>query len=352
MKKPIVFTDIHWGLRSDSELHNEDCTRYIQWFIDVAKQEKADGIIFAGDWFENQERIGTSTINASFNAISELNELGIPVEIIVGNHDITYKTSRKLYSFPYFDLLDNVSTVNEIKQISQEILLCPYLFGSEIALPPDSDCPFIFGHYDFPGFLMNQMIEAKDHGGLHADHFYQNKYIFSGHFHKRQIKQNKNDVNICFIGNPFAHDFNDVGDRDRGCMILDVENEEPIFYNWVDGPNFNRSTSSKILNLLENDNFEKVFNEYSTIECKDDLDMEMEERIEFTDIVRSLVRNFKLIALEDSIDVSEEAEVDENIGNIKDITTDYISSMDEISKFDKHLLIDIFNQGYERIKEN
>ena len=35
-KKAAVFTDIHMGLKTNSQLHNQDCLEYMRWFIQEA----------------------------------------------------------------------------------------------------------------------------------------------------------------------------------------------------------------------------------------------------------------------------------------------------------------------------
>ena len=37
-KRAAIFTDLHLGEKSNSVVHNEDCVRYIDWFIDLAKK--------------------------------------------------------------------------------------------------------------------------------------------------------------------------------------------------------------------------------------------------------------------------------------------------------------------------
>ena len=38
-KKAAVCTDIHFGLKSNSQTHNDDCLNFIKWFIETAKAE-------------------------------------------------------------------------------------------------------------------------------------------------------------------------------------------------------------------------------------------------------------------------------------------------------------------------
>ena len=48
----------------------------------------------------------------------------------------------------------------------------------------------MFGHFELPSFYMNAMVQMPDHGELRAEDFKNQSYVFSGHFHKRQHKEN------------------------------------------------------------------------------------------------------------------------------------------------------------------
>jgi DNA repair exonuclease SbcCD nuclease subunit len=68
------------------------------------------------------------------------------------------------------------------------------------------------------------------------------KFIFSGHFHKRQTNKN-----IIYIGNTFPTNFGDAGDAERGCAVFDVETEDVWFHNWDDAPLFFKTRLSSVL---------------------------------------------------------------------------------------------------------
>ena len=38
-KKVACFTDIHFGMKGNSRVHNDDCEAFIYWFIEQAKAE-------------------------------------------------------------------------------------------------------------------------------------------------------------------------------------------------------------------------------------------------------------------------------------------------------------------------
>ncbi len=56
-KKAAVCTDIHWGLKSNSLVHNRDCESFIDWFIAKAKEEGCETGMFLGDWHKTKDHI-------------------------------------------------------------------------------------------------------------------------------------------------------------------------------------------------------------------------------------------------------------------------------------------------------
>ena len=45
-KKAAVFTDIHFGLKGNSKVHNDDCEDFVDWFIEQAKAAGCETGIF------------------------------------------------------------------------------------------------------------------------------------------------------------------------------------------------------------------------------------------------------------------------------------------------------------------
>ena len=74
LTRTISFTDIHFGAKLNSEQHNQDCLNFVDWFCDHAIKEKADNIMFLGDWFENRSAVNVSTLNFSYRAAKKLND--------------------------------------------------------------------------------------------------------------------------------------------------------------------------------------------------------------------------------------------------------------------------------------
>ena len=64
-KKAAVFTDIHFGLKSNSVVHNEDCLAFVRWAVDLAKAQGCETCIFTGDWHNNRAALNILTLNCS-----------------------------------------------------------------------------------------------------------------------------------------------------------------------------------------------------------------------------------------------------------------------------------------------
>ena len=45
-KKVACFTDIHFGMKGNSRVHNDDCEAFIYWFIEQAKAHGCESCIF------------------------------------------------------------------------------------------------------------------------------------------------------------------------------------------------------------------------------------------------------------------------------------------------------------------
>lgn len=241
--KLAMMTDIHIGARNNSVQHNEDCLNFIDWFIEKVKEEKPSHIAFLGDFFENRNQINVKTLNYASQVCRKLDSLGIPIIFIVGNHDLYHRQDRTIYSTDIFADFKNFLMVNEPMRLSRDFFVAPFLFRSEY---PDmvadiNASKYVLGHFEFRNFVVTGATRLMDHGP-DADDFAGPKYIFSGHFHKRQANKN-----IIYIGNTFPTNFGDAGDTERGCCIFDVENEDVYFHDWEQAPLFFKTRLTQVL---------------------------------------------------------------------------------------------------------
>lgn len=247
LRKGAFFTDIHFGKKSNSPVHNQDCLNFIDWFCEQVKADPTiDYIGFLGDWNENRASISISTLNYSHEGASKLNALGLPVYFVVGNHDLFHRNSRDIHSIVTFQEYDNFVIIAEpmvVNDIEGGALFSPYMFHDEYpGLTEYLSIPFWAGHFEFQGFIVTG-YNVKMPTGPSASDFAGPKHIVSGHFHKRQAQDN-----ITYMGNTFPMDFGDAGDFNRGMMTYDHINDDMNFIDWPECPKY---IKTKLTSLLD-----------------------------------------------------------------------------------------------------
>ena len=231
-KRAAVFTDLHFGAKSNSQLHNQDCADFVDWFIATAQQEQCKVGMFLGDWHHHRSAINMQTLQFSLRALEKLSAAFDRFYFIPGNHDLYYRDRRDIYSTEWARHLPNICIVNDWFQ-EGNVVIAPWLVGDDYKRIQKMSSKYMFGHFELPHFKMNAMVEMPDHGDIRLEHFGEYDQVFSGHFHLRQTKNNIN-----YIGNAFPHNFSDAGDDQRGCMILEW-GAEPEYHAWPRQPLYN-----------------------------------------------------------------------------------------------------------------
>ena len=284
------FTDIHWGCKSNSEQHNQDCLNFIAWFCDqVRGNQEIDHVIFMGDWYENRSAVNISTMNYSYQGAKKLNELGIPVYFIIGNHDLYHRHTRNVHSVVNFHEFENFVIVDHPIVVDcigdRGSVLSPYLFHDEYPeLAKFLKYKTWWGHFEFKGFVVtgcNILMPT----GPDPKSFAGPDRIFSGHFHKRQLSEN-----IVYIGNTFPTNFGDAGDSNRGMAVYNHNGNKLDFIDWPDAPLYIKTTLSRLIDESI------ILPKHSRVKCLVDLPISFEEStlIKSTYITDYNLREFSL----------------------------------------------------------
>ena len=181
-KRVACFTDIHFGLKSNSSTHNQDCEDFVDWYIAKAKEEGCDVGIFMGDWHHNRNSLNITTMDYSLRALEKLGQAFDKFYFFPGNHDLYYKDKRDIHSVEFGKYIPGVTVVHEPTTIGN-VTLCPWLVGDEWKSIGKKGGKYIFGHFELPSFFMNAMVQMPDHGEIALDSFKGYELGFSGHFH-------------------------------------------------------------------------------------------------------------------------------------------------------------------------
>ena len=333
-KKAAVFTDIHFGLKGNSKVHNDDCEEFIDWFIEQAKDNGCETGIFCGDWHHNRNSLNLTTMDATIRSLEKLGAAFENFYLFLGNHDLYYKDRRDVSSTIFGKHIPGVTMVDSIV-IKDDVALIPWLVADEWKNIQKINTKYMFGHFELPSFYMNAMVQMPDHGELKSEHFEHQKYVFSGHFHKRQV-----NGKIHYIGNAFPHNYADAWDDERGMMILDRENDgEPQYINWWNCPKYRTTTLSKLLDPSSNIIKPKMY-----LRVTIDLPISYEEAqyVKETFIRDSGCREITLIPQKQIEEITTDLDISK-FESVDQIVSKEIEAIDSDS-FNKKLLLDIYNE--------
>lgn len=331
-KKAAICTDIHFGLKSNSLIHNQDCDSFIDWFIDTAKQNGCETGMFLGDWHNHRASINLQTLQFSLRALEKLSAAFDQFFFIPGNHDLYYRDKRDIHGAEWAKHLPNITIVNDWFE-QDNVVIAPWLVGDDFKRIPKLKGQYCFGHFELPHFKMNAMVEMPDHGDLKVDNFSGFESVYSGHFHLRQQKKNIN-----YIGNCFPHNFSDAGDDARGMMIKEWGGKD-VYHTWPNQPKY------RVLNLSDIiDNADKILSPNMHVRVQLDIEISYEEA---NYIKENFIQSHKLREM--ALIPNRNSGVDENMapGDVKFESVDQIV-VDQLTRiesefYDPALLLKIYH---------
>jgi DNA repair exonuclease SbcCD nuclease subunit len=330
-KKAAILTDIHFGLKSNSTTHNEDCLNFVKWFANKAKEEGCDTCIMMGDWHNNRAAINIITLNYSLQAIEILGESFDRVFFIPGNHDLYYRDKRDIQSASWAKHIKNVHIMNDF-EAEGDVQFVPWLVGDDHKKIPKLEGRYMFGHLELPHFFMNAMVQMPDHGEIQREDFQGMETVFTGHFHKRQ--QHKN---IIYTGNCFPHNYADAGDDERGMTILKW-GEAPEYHTWPDQPRYRVYNLDQMLATPDELLLDKM---HIRVNLNIDISYEEASYIRETFVSKYGLRELTLIPVKNT-DLTQDVQPGElKFESVDTIVTNQLTSI-ESDHYDPKMLLEIY----------
>ena len=330
-RKTAVCTDIHFGLKSNSLVHNQDCSDFIDWFIAKAKEEGCETGMFLGDWHHHRASINLQTLHFSLKSLQKLSAAFDNFYFIPGNHDLYYRDKRDIHGAEWAQHLPNIHVINDWFS-EGGVTIAPWLVGDDHKRIQKLNSQYVFGHFELPHFKMNAMVEMPDHGEIQVDHFGGVGEVYSGHFHLRQNKRNIN-----YIGNCFPHNFADAGDASRGMMVL--EWGKPAEYHaWPGQPLYRVMKLSECI-----DNGANILKSNMHVRVELDIDISYEEAnfIKETFIKDYNLREMALLPVKSTAVDLDLAPGEIKFESVDQIVTDQITNI-ESEFYDPKLLLKIY----------
>ena len=330
-KKIACFTDIHFGLKSNSAVHNQDCEDFVDWYIAKAKEEGCDTGIFMGDWHHNRNSLNITTMDYSLRALEKLGKAFDNFYFFPGNHDLYYKDKRDIHSVEFGKYIPGITVVHEPTTIG-DVTLCPWLVGEEWKKMKDLTSRYVFGHFELPSFYMNAMVQMPDHGELQRSDLAGPELVFSGHFHKRQ-----HNGNVVYIGNAFPHNFADAWDDERGMMTMEWGGQ-PEYHAWKDQPTFRTVTLSRLI-----DEADQILLPRQHLRVTLDIDITYEEAsfVKEKFIKDYNLRELTLIAEKKDVEINTNIDI-QSFESVDQIVSNQIVNIDS-DTYNKNTLLSIYN---------
>ena len=227
--KIAIITDQHFGARKNSKFfHDYFLKFYEDIFFPTLIKEGITTIVDMGDTFDSRKGVDFVSLEwAKNHYYDRLEELGITVHTIVGNHTAYYKNTNQLSGVNLFlREYDNVkiySEAEEVKIDKTKFLFVPWINSENeektLQLIDDSDSPCVMGHLELNGFMATRG-HFMEHG-MDSNVFDKFERVYSGHYHMRSNKEN-----VFYLGNPYEMYWNDVNDRNRGFHLFDTDTLE------------------------------------------------------------------------------------------------------------------------------
>ena len=179
---------------------------------------------------------------------------------------------------------------------------------------------------------MNAMVQMPDHGEIQLKDFQSYELGFSGHFHKRQRRDN-----MIYIGNCFPHNYADNWDDERGMMILEWDGE-PKYHTWPNQPTFRTVKLSQLI-----DEADVIIKAKQHLRVSLDIDISYEEAsfIKEKFMADYDIRELTLVPEKKEVEISTNIDI-QSFESVDQIVSSQLVSIDS-GTFDNKILLSIYN---------
>ena len=225
--KIALLNDTHCGVRNNNQMFAEYQGRfYNEIFFPYLDKHNIKNIIHLGDYFDRRRDVNFYSLHKNYeHFIEPMRQRGITMDLIVGNHDIYFKSTNDLNSPDYLLNFDNVNVYKDpiTKDYDGlEIALLPWINSENEEEVEEflqlTTAPFVMSHLEVNGGMMSP---GHFHGGGTPQSWFERfEGVVSGHFHHKSTLGN-----IRYFGSQMEFTWNDFGD-DKHFHVFDTETRE------------------------------------------------------------------------------------------------------------------------------
>lgn len=229
--KISIISDTHAGARGDNPLFNEYFFKFWEnTFFPYLKENNITQICHLGDVVDRRKFINFVTLSSWRHRFFDvLKREDISMDVIVGNHDVTYKNTNEINAMhELFDHYDNINVLIEPRDVIYDglsVAMVPWINASNyeqsLEFLKTTKSEIVFGHFEIAGFEMDRGNIC--HTGMNKNTFDRFDMVLSGHFHHKSTNDN-----ISYLGNQYEITWADYNDQ-RGFHVFDTETRELTF---------------------------------------------------------------------------------------------------------------------------
>jgi len=238
--KAVVINDTHFGYKNDSCLVLD---YFLEFFTEqlfpYLKEHDIKTIFHLGDLFDRRKYVNFKTLSRVRKEFLEpLQEMGVKVHAICGNHDTYYRNTNNLNSLnELVDQFSNWTVYSEPTDLHLSVgsvALLPWINSEneEAAAKflSETTSSVLLGHLELAGFQSIRGVFIDQ--GYETKYFEKFEYVLTGHYH---IKSERD--NIHYLGTQYQMGFSDVWEP-KGFHVFDfqdrtlefVQNPRKLFY--------------------------------------------------------------------------------------------------------------------------
>lgn len=333
--KILNLGDWHLGVKADDEWVQSIQLDGIKQAIEYSKKNGITTWIQYGDIFDVRKAITHKTMEFAREIVQMLDDAGITLHTVVGNHDMHFKntltpnaSTELLAKYPNVKVYDKPTTVDFDGCLIDLIpWMCEENTGEILEHIKTSSASFCVGHWELNGFYFYKGMKSH---GLEPDFLKTYKEVWSGHFHTISEA-----ANVRYIGTPWTLTAGDENDP-RGFWMFDTETERMEFI-----PN-NTTWHRRIHYPFKGKIDYKDFTNLSVRVIITEVDKNLTK---FESELEKVVHSLRVVSkIDNSVESDDSEEVE--VQSLQTLMEEYINAIPDITDSDREALIQYANQLY------
>jgi DNA repair exonuclease SbcCD nuclease subunit len=322
MSRILGFSDIHIHPHKKKFERLCDCLAALEWVFDTALENEIEEIVFAGDLFQDREKIDVMTYHMTFNVLEKYLNGKIKLYLLLGNHDLWYHDRWDINSVKPFSALPGVTVIDRPSTLA--------VAGVDVDFLPYTHTPIdnlnelravatkrrgqrtLFAHLAVHGAQLNTLYHTHsdviiEHDGemkkVDATVFHGWDQVFLGHYHGEQ----KISANAEYIGSPLQLSFGEAFQH-KHVILYDLKSGSKKYVQNKKSPQHFIIKESEVAKYDVKNNYVQVYtedlNETHISDIRRDLEKQSPANIEVIPVPKQDTQ--KLIADCQAIFLNEE----------------------------------------------